>query len=151
MNRVARVINSRRLSRELEERSGVPLAQLTVATLAGIRRRGSARLTDIARDVGYEASRVSKEVQRLVMAGLVVQERDAADRRSYRLTVTPAGDKAYLKYRQAADRLLADSLSKWSDRDLHQLARLLARLADSTSVSEDDLPWAPPRASGELH
>jgi DNA-binding MarR family transcriptional regulator len=136
MNRV--VTNSRRGARTVGERSGVPLAGLTVATLARIRRHGSARLTDIARDLGYEPSRVSKEVQRLVAAGLVEQQRDADDRRVYLLTLTRAGEQTYRRYRQAADRLLAGWMDDWSDRDLAQLARLLTRLADSTTGSDND-------------
>jgi DNA-binding MarR family transcriptional regulator len=150
MNRVARIINSRRLSRALEQRSGVPLAQLSVATLAAIRRRnGKARLTDVARRVGYDASRVSKEVQRLVAAGLVEQEREASDRRAYSLRVTDAGEEAYLHYRRSADDLLAAAMADWSDRDLRELVRLLTRLAESSAIPAEDLDWWPlPPAEG---
>lgn len=143
MNRIARVINSRRLSRTLEDRSGIRLSQLTVATLAAIRRRGAARLTDVARDVGYEPSRVSKEIQRLVAAELVEQERAESDKRSYVLTVTKAGDEAYVRYRRAADRLVADALAEWSDDDVRELTRLMTRLAESSSVPADEPPWSP--------
>lgn len=144
MNRIARVINSRRLSRTLEDRSGVPLAQLSLATLAAIRRgNGEARLTDVAKRVGYDASRVSKEVQRLVVAGLVEQERDAHDRRVYALRITPAGEEAYVHYRRAADELIAVAMAQWSDRDLRQLSRLMTRLAESSAIPADDLQWWP--------
>jgi DNA-binding MarR family transcriptional regulator len=113
----------------------VPLAQLTLATLAAIRRGGGeARLTDVAKRVGYDASRVSKEVQRLVGAGLVEQERDADDRRVYALSITTAGEAAYLHYRRTADELIAVAMADWSDDDLRQLSGLMTRLAESSAI-----------------
>ncbi len=134
MNYIARAGNSRRLARHLEERSGVSLGQLSVATLTAIRRLGRARLTPVADELGYEPSRVSKEVQRLLAAGLVVQERDPSDKRAYLLTITDEGIDVHRRYRRAADELVADALESWSDDDLRQLARLMTRLANRATI-----------------
>ena len=134
MNYIARAANSRRLAHRLEERSGVALGQLTVATLATIRSLGPARLTRVADELGYEPSRVSKEVQRLLAAGLVVQERDPSDKRASLLTITDEGIDVHRRYRRAADELVAEALDSWSDDDLQQLARFMTRLASRDTI-----------------
>jgi DNA-binding MarR family transcriptional regulator len=134
MNYIARAGNSRRLARHLEERSGVSLGQLSVATLTAIRRLGPARLTQVADELGYEPSRVSKEVQRLLAAGLVVQERDTSDKRAYLLTITDDGIDVHRRYRRAVDELVAEALDSWSDHDLGQLARFMTRLASRETM-----------------
>jgi DNA-binding MarR family transcriptional regulator len=134
MNYIARVANSRRLARRLEERSGVALGQLTVLTLAAIQSLGPARLTQVADEIGYEPSRVSKEVQRLLAAGLVDQERDRSDKRAYLLTITDNGTDVYRRYRRAVDALVAEALDSWSDHDLRQLARFMTRLANRDTI-----------------
>lgn len=131
MTRIARVANSRRLSRRVERRSGVSLGQLTMTTLAAISRLGPARLTYLAEDIGYEPSRVSKEIQRLLASGLIEQERDPTDKRAYLLTITDKGTDVHKRYRQAADELVAEALATWSDRDLRHFARLLTRLSEA--------------------
>lgn len=151
MNYIARVANSRRLARRLEERSGVALGQLTVTTLAAIGTLGPARLTRVADEVGYEASRVSKEVQRLLAAELVDQERDPSDKRAFLLTITDKGNDVYGRYRRAADELVAEAMESWSDDELHELAHHLTRLAnrgrsrgtEDRTFREDSRPTRP--------
>jgi DNA-binding MarR family transcriptional regulator len=133
LTRVGRVANSRRAARYRSQLSGVDLLPTAVATLACIFRIGPARLTDVSAQLELEPSRVSKEVNRLVEAGLVTQEPDARDRRAVLLTVTEEGADAWRRYRKATDKQLARTLEEWTDDDLHQLATLLARLAQAVS------------------
>jgi DNA-binding MarR family transcriptional regulator len=67
-------------------------------------------------------------VRPLVDAGLVVQEADPQDGRATLLVTTLAGRRAFERYRNAAGAILAESLHDWTDRDLHRLAGLLARI-----------------------
>lgn len=133
LTRVARVANSRRAARYRQELSGVDLLPTAVATLSTIFRVGPARLTDVAAALELEPSRVSKEVNRLVAAGLVAQTPDAADRRAVALAVTEEGADAWRRYRKATDQQLARTLREWSDDDLAQLAALLTRLAQAVA------------------
>jgi DNA-binding MarR family transcriptional regulator len=133
--RIGRVANSRRAARYRAKLSGVDLLPTAVATLATIFRIGPARLTDVAAQLELEPSRVSKEVNRLVDAGLVLQAADASDRRAILLTCTDAGGDAWRRYRKAVDKQLARTLKEWTDDDLHQLATLLGRL--SAAVAGD--------------
>lgn len=133
LTRIARVANSRRAARYRSELSGVDLLPTAVATLATIFRVGPARLTDVSAHLELEPSRVSKEVNRLVEAGLVIQEPDTSDRRAVLLTVTEKGADAWHRYRKATDEQLARTLREWSDADLHQLAELLVRLSSAVA------------------
>jgi DNA-binding MarR family transcriptional regulator len=133
LTRVARVANSRRAARYRQELSGVDLLPTAVATLATIYRVGPARLTDVAAALDLEPSRVSKEVNRLVAAGLVAQTPDPADRRAVALAVTDDGARRRRRYRKATDQQLARTLKEWSDDDLSLLAALLTRLAQAVS------------------
>jgi DNA-binding MarR family transcriptional regulator len=131
LTRIGRVANSRRAARQRSRMSGVDLLPTAVATLASVYRLGPVRLTDIAADIDLEPSRVSKEVNRLVDAGLVDQVTDPTDRRASLLTITDDGADAWKRYRAAVDEQLSRLVSEWTDRDLHQLAKLLTRLADT--------------------
>jgi DNA-binding MarR family transcriptional regulator len=133
LSRIGRVANSRRAARYRAELSGVDLLPTGVATLATIFRVGPARLTDVSAHLELEPSRVSKEVNRLVDAGLVTQESDASDRRAVLLTVTDKGADAWRRYRKATDKQLAKTLVEWTDDDLHQLSTFLTRLSAAVS------------------
>jgi DNA-binding MarR family transcriptional regulator len=128
MTRIARIANSRRSARAVMQRSGVELGPLAMTTLATIHRCGPARLTQLSEEMGYEPSRVSKELQRLVAGGLVEQARDPSDKRAYLLTVTEKGADVHKRYRRAADELVAEALADWSDDDLRAFARLIGRV-----------------------
>ena len=129
LTRIARVANSRRAARYRSQLSGVDLLPTGVATLASIVRIGPARLTDVAAHLELEPSRVSKEVNRLVDAGLVTQQPATDDRRAVVITVTEEGADAWRRYRKATDKQLARTLTGWSDEELHQLAAMLTRLS----------------------
>jgi DNA-binding MarR family transcriptional regulator len=131
ITRIARASNSRRAAQLRERRSGVMLAPPAVATLAAIYRHGPARLSVVAAHVGLEPSRISREVQRLVRDGLVVQRADPHDGRAVVLRATRAGAAAFRRYRRAADDLLAAALRDWTNEDLEALGPLLVKLADS--------------------
>lgn len=131
LTRIGRAANSRRAAQYRAELSGVDLQPTAVRTLAAIFRHGPLRLTAVAHHVDLEPSRISKEVNRLVDAGLVIQAADATDGRAVLLTVTAAGQDAFVRYRATADQILADRLAGWSDAELRRLADGLERLADS--------------------
>jgi DNA-binding MarR family transcriptional regulator len=129
LTRIGRIANSRRAARERSRLSGVDLLPTAVWTLAAVNRLGPVRLTELAAEMELEPSRVSKEVNRLVDAGLVAQETDTSDRRAIQITATDKGADAWRRYRKAVDQQLARTLDSWSDRDLNQLSSLLTRLS----------------------
>ena len=136
--RIGRLTNSRRAARYRSKLSGVDLQPTTVATLGAIARLGPARLTTVSDAVDLEPSRASKEVTRLVEAGLVTQEPDPIDRRATLLVCTDKGVDAISRYRSAVDEILTERLATFSDRDLAAMASLLHRLADALAAEPRD-------------
>lgn len=136
---LSRVAYSHRARRRIEDRAGVPLGPNAIAVLAVIHAQGPVRFGAVARRTGQQPSRVSKEVRTLVDAGFVEQTDDPDDRRAVLLVSTDKGDDAYRRYRDAAEGALAEVLGTWSDRDVHQLARLMGRLATGFAQPPEDV------------
>lgn len=136
--RIGRLTNSRRAARYRSKLSGVDLQPTTMAALGAIYRLGPVRLTSVSDHVDLEPSRASKEVTRLVEAGLVTQTPDPSDRRASLLVCTDKGIDAVARYRRAVDEILAERLATFSDRDLATMASLLHRLADTLSAEPGD-------------
>lgn len=132
--RIARASYSRTLRLQTQERAGVALPPNAVAVLSALVRQGPMRLGRIAEVLDMQQSRASKEVQRLVTAGFAEQEDDPDDRRASVVRATPDGTRAYKRYRAAADELLAERLSGWSDRQVTLLATQLRKLAETLGV-----------------
>ena len=66
----------------------------------------------------------------LVRAGLVARAEDAADRRSLRLTLTPAGRAKVAFIDGTCNRYYADLLAGMSERDQRTVVRAVGLLAD---------------------
>lgn len=126
---VGRVQHSHGARRRIEDRSGVPLGPTTIAALAAVHTMGPVRHRAVARRVGLQPSRVSKEVRVLVEAGFVTERPDPDDRRAVLLEATDKGADAHDRYVRAAQETLADVLADWTDADVHRLTHLLTRLA----------------------
>lgn len=129
LTRIGRVANSRRNATRRAERAGVNLSATAVNALAVTYRHGPARLSTLAEHLDLEPSRASKEMRRLIDAGLVIQVPDPDDRRASTLSVTKEGSAAFRRYRRAADELLAEALADWSDTEMSRVAVHLDRLA----------------------
>jgi DNA-binding MarR family transcriptional regulator len=126
---LGRVQHSHRARRRIEDRSGVPLGPTAIATLAAICVMGPVRHRAVARRVGVQPSRVSKEVRILVDAGMVSERPDPDDRRAVLLEATDKGADAHARYLRGAEEALAEVLADWTDQDLHRLTDLTTRLA----------------------
>jgi DNA-binding MarR family transcriptional regulator len=89
---------------------------------------GPARTGDIARGVAMDRSAVSRLVDGLHTARLVRVDTEPADRRANLIDLTAAGRMQVTRALAWKGGVLHDRLANWSDRDLKQLARLLAKL-----------------------
>ncbi len=111
--------------------SGVDLPETTVAALAVIQRHGPMRIGEVGTIMELDASRASKEVRRLVEAGLVTQKIDPAERRASILTTTAKGKRVFERYRTAADELVTGAFSDWSTADVVDAAAAIRRMSDT--------------------
>lgn len=86
---------------------------------------------ELAAALGIEAPTLTRHLDALEQAGLVVRIRDAADRRAVRVEPTDAGCELYQRLLQAAiafDRRLGAGFNR---QELDELRRLLLRLEEN--------------------
>jgi DNA-binding MarR family transcriptional regulator len=119
------------IGRRLRRASGdTPVDQAGLVVLHRLGCAPDVRPSDVAADLGLDASTVSRHLRALERLGLVERAGDPEDRRAQRVSLTDRGrdvlDQA-IAQRQA---VVATALAGWSDTDRRTLERLLVRLAD---------------------
>lgn len=120
----------REVVRQLEADTGccgVTLAQChTLLELA----TSELSLTGLAAALDLDTSTLSRTVDGLVRAGLVERAEDASDRRSLRLTLTPAGRAKVAFTDDLCNRYYADLLAGMSERDRRCVLRAVGLLGE---------------------
>jgi DNA-binding MarR family transcriptional regulator len=105
-----------RLNRELQQTSGLSLADYDVLVLLTEAADGRLRVFEIAEDLHWEQSRLSHHLARMQRRGLVTREECTTDRRGAFVVLTGAGRSAIEKAAPAhvatVRRLVFDGLSK---------------------------------------
>ena len=135
--RAARTV-SRTFGDALAEAGGSLPAWLILLNLK-TRRVFSQR--ELAEAVGVREATLTHHLNAMDAQGLVTRARDPANRRVHVVELTPAGEAAFLRLRDAAtvfDRRLRDGLT---DTDLDTLARLVTHLA--ANVADEHGPAGP--------
>jgi DNA-binding MarR family transcriptional regulator len=79
------------LARQLAADSGLSYQDYSVLVALTDRPDGRMRLFELARDLGWEKSRLSHHITRMAARGLVAKEKCAADRRGAFVVVTEQG------------------------------------------------------------
>ena len=122
------VTESRRLSRDESSRYGVTPTQLSVLKL--LHEIGDLRLGDLSRRIQAQNSTVTGIVDRMEEAGLVGRERDAEDRRAWKIVLTARGRQVA----QRADvrpwdtlRAALEALPRADKRKLIEILRQVAQ------------------------
>lgn len=106
---------------------GVTLAQchaLLELAASELSLRGLATALDL------DTSTLSRTVDGLVRAGLVLRSEDASDRRSVRITLTDAGKAKVASIDESCNRYYDDLLSEMSERDRQCVMRAVGLLAE---------------------
>lgn len=88
------------------------------------------RTTELAACLHADTSTVSRQVTTLVDAGLVERTVDPDDRRATILQLTAAGRDVFTAMKADRDRMLTSVLADWTEADIADLVRLLARFND---------------------
>src|ERR1044071_171669 len=84
----------------------------------------------IADALGYDKGQLVGLLDELEEAGLVVRQRDQADRRRQIVQMTPAGRKMLEKLRKLSAKIEDDFLAPLDDKQRDQLHAVLLRLAE---------------------
>jgi DNA-binding MarR family transcriptional regulator len=134
---------------EILAKSGESIDQQSHATLRHLLAWGPMRPTSLAEVLGTGASHVSKIVRRLEADGWVTRTTDPSDRRATLITLTPAGEEEARGVYELGDRMIAEVLDGWSQKDVRAYTDLTVRFVkDAIAAAEQMLERGllPPRA-----
>jgi DNA-binding MarR family transcriptional regulator len=118
--------------------AAVPLDRAAVALLRQIADSEPLRPSELAARLGVEGSHVTRQAQRLEKAGYVTRVPDPDDHRAQHVQLTPAGQEAVDRIREASYRGMQMALAHWSPGELHQLATLFQRMVGDLLVQAED-------------
>lgn len=108
--------------------------------LGNLRERPGATQATLAADLEVEAITTGRMIDRLQKAGLVERRADPADRRAWRLYLTPAGEELLQRLRGTVDEVMAEVLAGFAPADVQSLIGLLGRLREN--IAAEDAPPA---------
>jgi DNA-binding MarR family transcriptional regulator len=95
---------------------------------------GAVRAIDVADTLGLHKSTMSRNIAVLERLGLVTREPSAEDARARILTITEPGRTSLDAAISARRQRVSSILSRWSDSDVGDLARLLGQLNDDLAT-----------------
>ena len=122
-----------RLQRKLRQQSLGGLSPAQASALGTVNRLGRPTLGELAALEQVQPPSMTRIVASLADAGMVVRETDAADRRSVRVRLTPAGARALERMRTAKNAFLLRRLGDLSadeQRRAEDLVGLLEHLLE---------------------
>jgi MarR family transcriptional regulator for hemolysin len=105
-----------------------------------IRRPGTQR--ELAEAVGIREATLTHHLNGMDASGLIARARGDANRRVQVVTLTEAGEAAFLRLRAAAIAFDAKLTSGLAATELDALASLLTRLAANAGAPEPARPWS---------
>jgi len=92
---------------------------------------------DLARAVGIEGPTLTRHLDGLEQAGLVVRRRDPEDRRAVRVELTEEGERLFGTLLQAVIRFNKQLTAGLGEQELERLRKTLARLERNVRPRED--------------
>ena len=127
---LARVMNQFKTHDTFRRRAGVDLDRGGAALLYKLFSEGEdVRLGELAERLGIDSPAVTRKVQQLERAGMVIRSPDPDDARASRVRLAPEGRRSIEKLLHAREVWLDEMLNGWPERDRAELARLLQLLA----------------------
>jgi MarR family transcriptional regulator for hemolysin len=105
-----------------------------------VRKPGTQR--ELAEAVGIREATLTHHLNAMDAGGLVARTRDGANRRIQVVTLTEAGEDAFLRLRGAAIAFDAKLRTGLSPADLDTAVTVLSRLAANAGAQEPALPWS---------
>jgi MarR family transcriptional regulator, transcriptional regulator for hemolysin len=138
LNQAARAVE-RAFDEALAEAGGTLPVWLVLLNLK-IRRPGTQR--ELAEAVGVREATLTHHLNAMDARGLITRTRNAANRRVQIVTLTEAGEAAFLRLREAAIAFDAKLRTGLTGADVATLSTLLGQLAANVGVPEDTPPWA---------
>jgi DNA-binding MarR family transcriptional regulator len=117
-----------RLQRRLRQESLEGLSPAQASCLGSVSVLGNPTLGELAGREQVQPPSMTRIVASLTDAGMVTREADVADRRSARVRITPAGEKALGRMRTAKTAFLVRRLGELGPGEREHAAELVALL-----------------------
>jgi DNA-binding MarR family transcriptional regulator len=124
-----------RRSRELSNDLHPGLSLVGFTFLSMVEMNPAMKASDLAGQLGLDKSTVSRQLNQLFDAGLLDREGGRPGRRGDPLSLTQAGRRSLAADANRVRGRMTNWLEKWEDRDLADLASLLARFNSSVDES----------------
>jgi DNA-binding MarR family transcriptional regulator len=119
----------RRAFQQRLEGSCLTLAQARV--LVYVFRNEGVRQVDLAELLEVQPITLARFIDQLAGAGLVERRSDPADRRAYRVFLTPAASPRLAAIKKVADAVQADALRKLNERQANAILVALRKMRDN--------------------
>ena len=110
--------------------------------LLNLKLRKPANQRELAEAVGVREATLTHHLNAMDTRGLITRTRDAANRRVQVVTLTEAGEAAFMRLRHTAIAFDARLRAGLTEADLATLSTLLGRLAANVGAPEAAPPWA---------
>ena len=117
-----------RLQRRLRQESLGGLSPAQASALGSVSRHGSPTLGELAATEQVQPPTMTRIVAGLAQAGMVTRVADANDRRSARVRITPAGERALERMRTRKNAFLLRRLGELGPDEQRHAAELVALL-----------------------
>jgi MarR family transcriptional regulator, transcriptional regulator for hemolysin len=138
---------ARAVERAFDEALGEADGTLPVwLVLLNLKIRKPANQRELAEAVGVREATLTHHLNTMDARGLIARTRDAANRRVQVVTLTEAGEEAFLRMRDAAMAFDAKLRTGLADGDLATLGTLLDRLAANVTPAAPAAPGSAPAA-----
>ena len=124
-----------RLARQLRQQTLGDLTLTQWSALASVEAHEPVRIGDLAEREGVSPATATRVVAALEQHGVVARQADAADRRSWRVSLTEEGRSRLAEMRKVRTVRLAQRLSALAPADLEQLIDVLPVLE---ALASDD-------------
>ena len=114
----------------LIQEAGISLDRALFPILMGIRRHGPIGVVQLSELAGRDYTTVSRQVAKLEGLGLIARRASKTDKRIRAAVITPKGRAMAGDLDEARERLAAEVLANWDQKELQELVRLMRRFVD---------------------
>jgi MarR family transcriptional regulator for hemolysin len=134
---------SRAVSRAFDDALAAAGGSLPVwLVVLNLKTRSLANQRALAEAMGIREATLTHHLNAMESSGLVTRERDPANRRVHVVSLTGAGEDAFVRLRAAAMTFDHQLRRGITDEDAATLSELLGRLAANAGADDDAAPWA---------
>ena len=109
----------------------IDLDRAAYGILCRIADHGPQRLGALAHAFGLDPSTITRQVQALEQAALVVRSSDPSDRRASLLDLSDEGERVLTQTRALRRQWMGQALGAWSEDEVADFARLLEKFNSS--------------------